>query len=74
MNSIRSYFEEEEKPHTAAESLLDEVFQASLALEGKTKAYEWLVRAQYPSSRVEQLVCLGKGNSPQAWLSRRALS
>lgn len=45
MNSIRSYFEEEEKPHTAAESLLDEVFQASLALEGKTKAYEWLVRA-----------------------------
>ena len=45
MNSIRSYFEEEEKPHTAAESLLDEVFQASLVLEGKAKAYEWLVRA-----------------------------
>ena len=45
MNSIRSYFEEEENPHTAAESLLDDVFQASLALEGKRKAYEWLVRA-----------------------------
>ena len=45
VNSIRSYFEEEENPHTAAESLLDKVFQVSLALEGKTKAYEWLVRA-----------------------------
>ena len=44
INSIRSYFSEEENPHEA-ESLLDDVFQASLALEGKRKAYEWLIRA-----------------------------
>lgn len=44
INSIRSYFSEEENPREA-ESLLDDVFQASLALEGKKKAYEWLVRA-----------------------------
>ena len=42
--SIRSYFNEEENPR-AAESLLDEVFQVSLELEGKTTAYEWLVLA-----------------------------
>lgn len=42
--SIRSYFDEEENPNVA-ESLLDKVFQASLKLEGKTAAYEWLVLA-----------------------------
>ena len=42
--SIGSYFDEEENPHVA-ESLLDEVFRASLELEGKTAAYKWLVLA-----------------------------
>ena len=44
VTSINSYFDEEENPHVA-ESLLDEVFQASLELEGKAAAYEWLVLA-----------------------------
>ncbi len=76
INSIRSYFSEEENPREA-ESLLDDVFQASLALEGKKKAYEWLVRAHihrhgwsnWYASKEEILRRLGRAaeHYPERW-------
>lgn len=42
--SVRAYFDREENPYFA-ESLLDDVFQLSLELEGKKGAYPWLVLA-----------------------------
>ena len=45
LRSLEVYLDEENVPSALTE-LLDDVFQLSLAMEGKNKAYRWIVAAQ----------------------------
>jgi hypothetical protein len=45
LESIRTYFSEEDNPFVA-EEVLDTAFEVSLQAEGKTEAYSWLVLGQ----------------------------